>query len=113
MAEENHGSMPDFSDADAIPPIDNIHAPKPEPDLLPPSNDGQLPQPLYSGYPMDTDMPEAAVRFSMSLCFQEGTRGLTLPISQACIHSSTANNTFCYCTNPANRNSNTTRQRHS
>ena len=63
MAEENAGAMPDFSDAElAIPPIDNIHAPKPEPDLVPASSHGQPEQPFYAGGQLDTEMREAAVR---------------------------------------------------
>lgn len=70
MAEGNHGAMPDLSDlpdADTpIPPIDNIHAPKTEPDFLSASAHEQ--HPIYTGGQVDTEMPEAAVRYPKSPC---------------------------------------------
>lgn len=64
MAEENNnGAMPDVSDADPpIPPIDNIHAPKTEPDL-PPAMPQEMPQqPIQPSHQIEIEMPEAVVR---------------------------------------------------
>ena len=63
MAEENSSALPDLPDADIpIPPIDNIHAPKSEPDLYPGPPPEQHPQTMYPGVQFDTEMSEAAVR---------------------------------------------------
>ncbi|KAL6715928.1 COMPASS (complex proteins associated with Set1p) component [Lecanora helva] len=63
MAEDNNGAMPDFLETDALPPIDNIHAPNPEPEVSRTASYGQPPPPLYSSYQLDTEMPEATPAF--------------------------------------------------
>lgn len=67
MAEENQNEISAaMPDADTpVPPIDNIHAPKPEPDVpqLPDApQEPVLPQvPQQMGEHLDTEMAEAAV----------------------------------------------------
>lgn len=62
-AEENNATMPDVPDADTpIPPIDNIHAPGPEPETDLRAAYSQEPslRPFYASE--DTEMSGAAVR---------------------------------------------------
>lgn len=67
MAEENQNEISaDMPDADTpVPPIDNIHAPKPEPDVpqLPDAPQEPVPPqvPQQTGERLDTEMGEAAV----------------------------------------------------
>ncbi len=70
MAEDNPNDISaEMPDADiSVPPIDNIHAPKPELDLPPLPENPQEPArpqiPLQTWEQLDTEMAEAAVNIN-------------------------------------------------
>lgn len=72
MADDNPGDVAaEMPDADlSVPPIDNIHAPKPELDLPPlpdtPQEPAQPILPPQAGDQMDTEMAEASVCRSLT-----------------------------------------------
>ena len=69
MADENPGILPDLPIADTpLPPIDNIHASKDDPDFSFQPHQ-QPPQQLYMGDQMEAEMSEPIVRPPSALCY--------------------------------------------